>query len=193
MMDSSAHSRSNFTPHWRVFLHSWFFNNFSLKKCALTLVEIIVIILIIGILAIVALPRFSVFYEIRLQGAAKKIVSDIRYAQSMAISYHTFTRIVFDESSDTYRGEYFYADEWRNLRDPLTGEDLELDFRTDYQYKGIDILNVDFGGTTTLMFDWQGIPQDENGMERSGSLGLSYKGRLITITVAPRTGKINVE
>ena len=193
MMDSSVHSRFNHTSDWKVFLYSWVFNNFSLKKCALTLVEIIVIILIIGILAIVALPRFGIFYEIKLQGAAKKIVSDIRYAQSMALSCHTFTRIVFDESNDIYRGEYFYADEWRNLRDPLTGEDLELDFRTDYQYKGIDILNVDFGSTTTLMFDWQGIPQDENGMERSGSLGLSYKGRLITITVAPRTGKINVE
>jgi len=56
------------------------------KKLALSLVELVMVMVIIGILAVVAIPRVEVFYNIKFHAAAKKLVSDIRYAQNIAIS-----------------------------------------------------------------------------------------------------------
>lgn len=65
-----------------------------------TIIELIMVIVIISILAVLALPRFDSFYEIKLNGAVKKIISDIRYAQQMAISRHEDYRVSF--TGNTY-------------------------------------------------------------------------------------------
>jgi hypothetical protein len=71
---------------------------------------------------------------------------------------------------------------------------MVTDYRTDAQYAGIDILaNVSFGGTPSLRFDWQGIPEDANGnnITVTGNVVLRYHDfDDITISVTPQTARI---
>lgn len=158
------------------------------------------IIVIVGILAVVTIPRFEVFYDIKLQGAAKKLLSDIRYIQNVALSRHTNTRIIFDETNEIYQASQCessctVSSNWTAISDPFTRSDLIMDFRTDPQYGGVDISGVDFEGTATLRFNWEGTPQDANGSDLTspGSVTLTLRGRTKAIRVTPQTGKVTVE
>jgi len=61
----------------------------------------------LGILAALAVPRFESFYSIKLNGAVKKVVSDIRYVQQLAVSEHTNTKIVFSAAANTYTAQKY--------------------------------------------------------------------------------------
>jgi MSHA pilin protein MshC len=162
------------------------------KKLALSLVELVMVMVIIGILAVVAIPRVEVFYNIKFHAAAKKLVSDIRYAQNIAISKHVNITVAFTPASDSY--SVIYTANSTSLRDPFTHSSMVTDYRTDAQYAGIDILaNVSFGGTPSLRFDWQGIPEDANGnnITVTGNVVLRYHDfDDITISVTPQTARI---
>jgi len=161
-----------------------------------TVIELIMVIAIIGILAITAIPRFKVHSQIKVEGGAKKLASDIKYVQTAAISGHIDVRIVFDIVNDNYRVEYydFNSSSWRPLQDPFTRGDMGMDFQTDYQYGGIEISEVDFEGTHTLRFNWRGTPQSSGGSDLSspGTVILTYKGESVVIEVTPQTGKVSI-
>jgi hypothetical protein len=119
----------------------------------------------------------------------KKIVSDIRYCQEMAISRHANTRIVFDPSVDTYRAEeqLGVGGIWSGIKDPFSRSDLIMNFRTDQQYRGIDIASANFNSSNTLQFDWQGVPVS------GGSLIFNYHGNNRTIILANNTGRVSLQ
>jgi prepilin-type N-terminal cleavage/methylation domain-containing protein len=168
---------------------------------AFTLIEMVMVIVIVGILTAVAIPRFSSFYAIKLDGVAKKLVSDIRYVQQIAVAEHVNTRIVFNSAVDTYTAYKEVSPSgsgnWIVLVDPFTRRSLNpwVNFVTDPKYQGINILSVNFGGTPTLRFDWQGVPQDGNGANLSadGSVTLDYQDNSSTIYVTPNTGRVRVQ
>lgn len=177
-----------------------FLSNSAFSARAMTFIELVMIIVIIGILAVVALPRFETYYQIKVQAAAKKVVTDIRYVQNKAISRHADTRIIFNGGSEYYRAYYCDSDcaneaNWSALQDPSTRLDLVVDFSSDHQYTGIDMFAVNFNSTDTLRFNWQGIPQDNAGSNLTsfGSLSLDYKNSSVTISVAPQTGKTVIQ
>ncbi|RKY45433.1 MAG: hypothetical protein DRP81_03830 [Candidatus Omnitrophota bacterium] len=160
---------------------------------SLTLIELIIIIIIIGILVVIGIPRFNIFYSIKLRGAVKKIVSDIRYIQSLAISRHDFSRIIFDVNTDSYKGYYYYNGRWVPATDPLTRGNLELSFSTDTQYGGVDIIKVNFGGGSILVFNWEGRPQDIKGKDCSGGVVLKLGRETVGIYVVPKTGEVVIK
>jgi prepilin-type N-terminal cleavage/methylation domain-containing protein len=168
-----------------------------------TLIELVMVIVIVGILAGLAIPRFQSFYAIKLSGAARKVVSDLRFAQQLAISQHADSRIEF--SGNSYRGCYCNETDgacssgtctstnWSAITDPFTRAPLVVDFNTDLQYRGINIASTNFGGT--LRFDWQGVPQNASGapLTAEGSISLSYQGNNSTIYVTPNTGRVRLQ
>lgn len=172
-------------------------NKDDLSFGGFTLIEFIMIIVIIGILGMVAIPRFEVYYDIKLQAAGKRVRTDIRYVQSVSILRHTDTKIVFDDINDTYQAFYYDSDSnnWQPIQDPLTRLDLSRDFHTDSQYRGIDITGVDINTTDTLKFDWWGTPKDanDNNLTQEGWISLVCKGRSIIIKITPQTGKVSIE
>ncbi len=153
-----------------------------------TLVEIIMVMVIIGIFVAVAIPRFSSFYSIKLDGSMKKVVSDIRYAQQMAISRHGNCRVVFNPANDVYTVEEQLISNgpWSGIKDPFTLANLVMNFRTDAQYKGIDIASANFNSSNILQFDWQGIPL------AGGNVTFNYQGNTKTVAVVSNTGRVNV-
>jgi len=158
-----------------------------------TLIEIIMVIVIIGILVTLAMPRFEAYHQIKLQGAAKNLVSHIRYTQSIAVSRHEDYALSFDIDQDVY--QIYRVSDQELAKDPFTRTDLIIDFKSDSQYQGIDIDSVDFEGLSVLRFNWEGVPQDENGnsLISQGRIVLHYRNRSLIINVSPQTGRGSLE
>ncbi len=158
-----------------------------------TLIEVIMVIVIIGILIRVAVPRFNAFYAAKLSGALKKVVSDIRYTQQLAVSGHDTYSMIFDVANNTY--EVRRVSDNSLAVDPFSRGSLQINFNTSPQYNGIDITSVNFGGTSTLRFTWEGVPQSGSGVNLSsdGSIAFSYQGNTGTIYVTANTGKVRVQ
>lgn len=198
-------AKRNRINHWREYSQKDIHKMAKTLSQGFTLIEFVMVIVIIGILTGLAIPRFQSFYAIKFSGAIKKVVSDIRFAQQLAISRHADSRIEF--SANTYK-ECYCKDaggacttgtcasaNWSAITDPFTRANLLVNLATDPQYKGTAISNVDFGGTATLRFNWQGVPQNANGvaLTSDGSLGLSYHGNSSTIYVTPNTGRVRAQ
>lgn len=158
------------------------------------------VIVIVGILAAVTIPRFSAFHLLKLNGAMKKVIADIRYVQQLAISRHTNTQIVFGLSPpvySTWEESPPGTNIWTWIIDPFTRGNLQVNFNTDPQYGGISITAANFCGTVcgpTLRFNWQGIPQAANGtnLTSEGTVSFSYQGNAYTIFVTPNTGRVRM-
>jgi len=172
-----------------------------------TVIEVIMVIVIVAILVILAIPRFEAFYAIKLEGAVRKVVENIRYVQQLAISKHNDCRIEFDAADDSYQACYCNEADgqcdagacgdtnWSAIIDPFSRLGLSVDFTIHNQYKGVDISSPDFGGTNTLRFDWQGIPQNStrSNLTTSGSVSFSYHNNSRTVYVEPNTGLVKRE
>ena len=148
------------------------------------------VIIILGILVVVANPRFEIFYDLKRRSAAKKIISDICYAQSLAVSQHDDYAVYFDIYDNSYR--VYRVSDNTTAKDPFTRTDLVVDFDTENLYKGVDILSVDFDATNILRFNWEGTPYDGNGdiLNNTGVITLRYKGKNLTVYVTPQTGRV---
>ena len=67
-----------------------------------TLTEMTVIIVILGILSWIAYPKMSAMDEIKLDTAARRLASDLRYAQSLAMSRRVVHGILFNAAAEKY-------------------------------------------------------------------------------------------
>ena len=158
-----------------------------------TLIETIMVIVIIGIMAAVAIPRFNAFYGIKLGGVSKKVVSDIRYVQRLAVSRHQSYNLNFS-TNPTNRYTVTVAAGGGYAKDPFSRQDFIVNFNTDPHYGGIRIAATTFGGGI-LQFDWQGIPCNSAGLPLAAdnSLTLSYQGNNKTIVVTQDTGRVVIQ
>ena len=156
-------------------------------KSGFSLIETVMVIVIVGILAGLAIPRFDSFFNIKLDGAVKKLVLDIRYIQQLAVARHENYAITFNTGNNTYRG-YRVLDN-SPVKDPFTQAYLDpwINFNTDAQYSGITIFSADFGGLSTVIFDWQGAPSS------AGSVELRCRGNSRVISLTANTARISVQ
>jgi len=121
-----------------------------------TTVELISVVVILGIVSATALTMFTGSSEYRLDAAARKIVSDIRYAQQLAMDNHGSYRISFDTSSDSYT---LYAKDSNTTpaTDPFTGTAFTVQLDSDV-YSGVTLTEAVFGSRSYVVFDEEGDP-----------------------------------
>ncbi|MCU0651194.1 MAG: hypothetical protein MUC52_03060 [Candidatus Omnitrophica bacterium] len=157
-----------------------------------TLIEAVMVIVIAGLLVAVSIPRLQSFNTAKLNGAAKKIVSDIRFTQQLSVSTHDTYRISFNTASDSY--DIRRVSDSAFAKDPFSRGDFSINLQTDPKYAGTDITSALFNSTQGLQFTWQGTPQNSNGADltANGTVALSYKGAGMTISVRPYTGSVQV-
>lgn len=180
----------------------------GLSLTGFTIIETIMVTVIIGIMAALIIPKFNSFYGIKLSGAMKSVVSDIRYIQQFAISRHADSRVEFNTAAESYQacycnqaggvcttGSCTSGANWSPVASPFTRANLRTNFTSDPKYGGINIASANFGGGTTLRFNWQGTPQDVNraNLTSEGSASFSYQGNIKTIYVNPNTGRIRTQ
>lgn len=168
-------------------------------KKSYTIIELIMVIVIVGILAALTIPRFQSFYYIKLNGAMKKVIADIRYAQQLAISEHTNTKLVFNIGADTYTAQKYNPNTgtWVNITDPFTRGNLSINFTTDPQYGGIDIFSTGLS-SAALRFTWQGTPQEGTDASPSNLIAerpieFRYNNNALIIYVTPNTGRVRMQ
>lgn len=156
--------------------------------------------MVIGLIAIVAVivisPRAKIALS-RTRHAAYKIKSDIRYAQSHALSSQKNTMIDFDPATETYR---VYVEDtpgnWVLLKNPFTKEDFTVNLN-EGDYKGVDILETNFNGAGyDLGFDAAGIPYSYDSSDGSASellaSGSVFLGEGLFVEVKVNTGKVSI-
>lgn len=173
-----------------------------------TFFEVVLIIVITAVLSYTLFIKSTDFYTIKLDSAARKLASDMRFAQQLAMTRQVRNGVVFNwtvacppvAANHTYtvfeeKGACPTVD--TPARNPSGGGNLTVDYNTDAQFKGVTITSPSFcvGATCTetLEFDAQGAPTDVAGTQLdSGSVMLNYPGATSkTITVTPSTGKVS--
>jgi type II secretory pathway pseudopilin PulG len=159
-------------------------------KKSYTVIELIMVIVIVGILATLSIPRFQSFYYLKLNGAMKKVISDIRYAQQLAISRHESYNIIFNTANEAY--EVRRVSDNSYATNPFSRGSFIVNFTSDPQYNGIKIDSTSFGGT--LQFDWQGIPRNGSGtaLSAESNVVFSYQNNVMTIYITPNTGRVKM-
>jgi len=149
-----------------------------------TLIEILVVIVILGLLAAVVIPSVANTGQMQVHSAAAMLTSDIQYAQSLAISSQRPVTISFSPSGD------YYTVHWSNESDPLEHpirkKAYVVNFRTEHGFERVELVSASFGGTTDVMFDELGAP------DNAGSVVLRAGATVYTVSVASATGKVTV-
>lgn len=146
-----------------------------------TLIEIVMVTLLIAILAAVVIPRLGMFTGMQLEVAAKKVASDIRYAQSAAMTNRTshWVRITFREDPNN---SYSIYSETVNIKNPVTQESSFFVQLNQGEYQGIKIFNT----FSTTFYYPLGSPT------AGGYVRLKRDAAFKNISIIPVTGKVAV-
>ena len=133
------------------------------QRRSFTVIELIVVILILTVLGVTVFARIPDLGPLRLQTAAKKLQTDIRYAQSLALSLQMRTGLAFNVVADSYS---LYIERtpgvWSLAANPLTKTDFTVTLNTD-EFVGVQITVVYFNGyNQALVFDEWGNPYGFN-------------------------------
>ncbi len=141
------------------------------RTSGFTSIELIMVMVILAILAAVAIPAFVSSPDINNRAAAEILVSDIRWAQSLAIRQNstniTFTTsatgyVVIDGSGTPVKQVAFGTGDYRSL-------------------SGITLT------TTTFTFDRCGTPS------AGQDIGVTAGGETVHVIVAAQTGRAGVQ
>jgi prepilin-type N-terminal cleavage/methylation domain-containing protein len=158
-----------------------------------TLVEMTVIIVILGILSWIAYPKMAAMDEIRLDAAARRLASDLRYAQNLAMSRRVIHGLLFNAAAEKYT--VFAPNAATPITDPADrARTLVVDYTSRAEFKGVQVQSAAFGTTPGVTFDYFGVPRDTAGVDltTTGVVVLSYQGSSDSILVAPQTGTVTI-
>lgn len=117
---------------------------------AFTVAEAAVVSAIIAILGAIVLPRYGAFIASRqTESAARRVLSDLIYAQRQARITSTTQRVVFDVVHGTYQ--------LLDMSDPNRKNQVYTVDLTQDPYRA-NIYSAAFGGDSTVIFDGYGVP-----------------------------------
>jgi len=151
-----------------------------------TLTEVLIVIVLLGIVGVFAVPRlYDNFTKNKISGAARIIMTDIRYAQELSMSSAENTWVVFDDSANQYR---IYkgpsSSNWglvtTHILDGSSYRQLNAGV-----LKDVNITSLDLGIAKTIGFDSGG--NSSNSVQ--GSIVLNNS---VTITIQPYTGLVQI-
>jgi prepilin-type N-terminal cleavage/methylation domain-containing protein len=161
------------------------------EKQGFTLIELVLIITVIAIIAAVAIPRLTNLTGTKALATARKLQSDIAYAQNLAMTRNVRHRVYFNGApapvsgyAVTDQGGVVTADPARN------GSNLSVTLNAG-DYAGVTVSIVGFT-TSYVEFNTLGVPFDGGGQLASAkSVTVSGGGATRTVTVQPMTGRVS--
>jgi prepilin-type N-terminal cleavage/methylation domain-containing protein len=156
------------------------------NSAGFTLVEVMIVLLLLGIVLAATIPSMNSTVDgMKLDGAAREVVSAIHYVQSLAIKEGVVHGVTYFEAQDMFKCNRVTAG--NIIRNPLDKKLYVVDFTGEGPLQGVDLVSADFGGMPGFVFDSLGEPSE------GGSVVLEYGGMQKTITVSAPIGKVTVQ
>lgn len=147
------------------------------RRCAFTIIELVIVVLIMSIFAAVTAPAFldSLLFH-RVETAARRVKGDIDYARQRARLTSAAQPITFSNSTYTLGGTA------KSLDHPNAAYTVDLQ-QSPYL---LDSATANFGGAQTFSFDGYGSPSS------GGAIVLRAKTHECTVTVDSVTGTATI-
>ncbi len=172
-----------------------------------TLLETLIVVAIIGMIALVVIPSLSTSDEKVLEQATNEVVQAIRHAHSEAIRSGIEHGVVIDQASQRVR--LYWLDTsggspvpTYDIRHPLDKKLYDFNLQSDayparlssvyikYQLVALPQNFVGFVGVTgTPKYNDSGTTR----MLETATIQLEYRGETRTISVAPLTGRVDIQ
>ena len=155
-----------------------------------TLLEGIGVLSLFSILALTLVTSFQ-FDPTRLELAEERLINDLQYAKSLAMSRGGRFGIFFEPAFERYT--VFQTSIATPVLDPANrAQNLVVNYSTDIHFSGLNLVSATFGGSATLLFDAQGTPRSGNGnaLTTTGTIVISNSAGTASITVSPEVGRI---
>ena len=177
------------------------------RSSGFTLAEILAVVVILGIASAIIIPQIGTRDDMRATAAARTLIADLVYAQSLAISNGSYVYVKFEPANNRYTLLSTAAPSGGDvsLTHPITQTAYRQQFgSTAKGWETVSITSAVFNGIDanynnefTVAFDEIGSPwvycYDLNAKNElnSGSIVLTCGQFSQTITVAPATGEIS--
>jgi len=140
-------------------------------KNGFTIIEALLAIVIIGLLAVISIPRIASNDKLIAYNTTRKIVADLRYTRSLAITTAVKHRLVFDPSGGPYTS--YKIERWNKVT---------LIWQQEGDTRQIPA-QVTCNGTQEITFEYLG----------NALSGAAISAGEYSITVNASTGKVNGE
>ena len=177
-------------------------------RAGFTLVEILTVVLILGIASAIIAPQIGSRNDLKARAAARVLVSDLIYAQNLAIAQQKWMYVKFDAAAENYRLMDKAGPAIDNtIQNPVTKDPfvIQLGPAGSSRMADVRIQSATFNGVDTayrpeftLAFDELGTPYvycyDLIGTNEmlDGAVVLQCGNHTITVTVERYTGEIGV-
>ena len=167
------------------------------RQAGWTMIEMTMVIVVTSLMAVSLQPRMQGFSVYKAVGAGRKLLSDIRYTQQLAMSRGASYGIEFDTIGEQYR--VFDVATGINITDPVNGvvgvtganwtSGFVVNYMSEPELSGVDLVGTNFG--TQIRFDSYGRPKDSTNtlFTSVGNIVVSCTGSSKTLSVDPRTGR----
>jgi len=151
---------------------------------------------ILTFLSVVIITSFVDTTNVRIDAGARRIQSDIRYIQHIAMAIQRRTRLVFTPATDSYVAQIentLNGEDWVAMIDPLQRQAFLVSFNTG-EYEGVDLVSVQLGGAVTnnqLIFNINGDPFTQGNVHLAEPANVNLNaGRQLQIT--RQTGRVRI-
>ena len=156
------------------------------REAGFTVIEIIIVTILIGVLTALAIPRFPTYPK--AGAAARRLLSDIRYAKELSTRLQTMCGIYF--ISNTQYRVFVNNDTNSAAKDPQTGTNYEVTMSG--ELSGVTLAQT--FTNSILKFNSLGTPLEGSGsgtaLGATKSVTVSGSGGPRTVTIEPNTGKV---
>lgn len=175
---------------------------FHVAHRAFTLIEVTIVVLLLAIMAAMIVPMVGDRSEIRLAGAARRITSDLQYAQALAISTQVPQYVRFSANRYELMTRAPASTSLVASTHPIEKSNFTVDFdnaTTTPELVDVTLDVATFNGASALVFDSQGMPSSYNAttgvttpLGSRATLTLRSGTQSLSVYVEAYTGEIAV-
>ncbi|MFI5380234.1 MAG: Tfp pilus assembly protein FimT/FimU [Tepidisphaerales bacterium] len=171
-------------------------------RSAFTLVEVLMVVVIIGIAAAVVVPQMSTRDDLKAIAAGRAVMSDLIYAQNMAITCQIHHYLVFNTTTQSY-SVVSSADMATPITNPVNQSPYTVQFGNTGSggLRNMSIDSANFQGSnatvySTIGFDELGTPVVYTGSGAdqpisTGAIAVRSGNYKLQITIQPYTGQLS--
>ena len=158
-----------------------------MREKGFTLIEIILMVIIMAILAVTISTNMGGFRTMKVSSAARKVASDLRYAQQLSTTKQIIHGLEF-----TATGYSVYENDtpgdWAN--NPQGGGDFIIDYTTG-ELEGITVATNLQNDIVKFNSSGEALQDDGAPLPVGSTVTLNYQGEFKTVTIVPDTGKVS--